>query len=89
MPGKRANSEGSITKRKDGLWEARITLEGGKRKSFYAKTRQEASRKLAEALRDRDRGVLVVERTSNGGQYLTAWLDTLVATITAKNAAAL
>jgi hypothetical protein len=30
MPGKRANSEGSITKRKDGLWEARISVEGGK-----------------------------------------------------------
>jgi integrase len=81
MPGKRANSEGSVTKRKDGLWEARITLEGGKRKSFYAKTRQEASRKLAEALRDRDRGVLVVGGRQTVGQYLSAWLDTLVATI--------
>jgi hypothetical protein len=32
---KRARGEGSIRKRPDGLWEARITLDSGKRQSFY------------------------------------------------------
>jgi integrase len=81
MPGKRANSEGSITKRKDGLWGARIPVEGGKRESFYAKTMQEASRKLAEAVRDRDQGVQVVSGRQTVAQYLTTWLDTLIAII--------
>jgi len=53
---RRGNNEGSITKRPDGLWEARITLDNGKRKSIYAKTRQEAARRLAAAARDRDNG---------------------------------
>ena len=38
---KRGNSEGSITKRPDGRYEARVTLPDGKRESFYGKTRQE------------------------------------------------
>ncbi len=50
--GRRGNGEGSLTKRPDGRWEARITLEHGKRKSFFARTRQAAARRLAEALRD-------------------------------------
>jgi len=81
VPTKRGNSEGSLTKRTDGLWEARITLEGGKRKSFYAKTRQEAARKLVEALRDRDRGLPVVGDRQTLTSYLSSWLDTAKATI--------
>jgi hypothetical protein len=39
--GKRGNGEGSITRRKDGLYMARYTVEtatGAKRKAVYAKT---------------------------------------------------
>ena len=60
MPGKRGNSEGSIAKRADGRWMARMTLETGERKTFYAKTRQEVARRLAQAIRDRDTGVPIV-----------------------------
>jgi len=75
VPGKRGNNEGSISKRTDGLWEARITLDNGKRKSFYAKTRQEAARKLAAALRDQESGLPVVGGKQAVGQYLATWLD--------------
>jgi integrase len=78
---KRGNSEGSITRRKDGLWEARITLEGGKRKSFYAKTRQQAARRLAEALRDRDSGISVADERQTVGQYLASWRDATKSTV--------
>jgi integrase len=47
--GKRGNGEGSITRRKDGLYMARYTVEtatGAKRKAVYAKTRKEAAEKL-------------------------------------------
>jgi len=52
MAGKRGNNEGSISKRSDGRWMARVTLPSGERRALYGKTRQEASRKLASALRD-------------------------------------
>lgn len=47
--GKRGNGEGSITRRKDGLYMARYTVQtatGAKRKTFYGKTRAEVSEKL-------------------------------------------
>ncbi len=77
MGAKRGNSEGSITKRADGLWEARISLPNGKRKSIYAKTRQEAARKLAEAIRDRDKGLLVVTERQTVEHYFANWLVTM------------
>jgi len=40
---KRGNNEGSIVKRSDGRWMARLTLPDGTRKTINAKTRQEAA----------------------------------------------
>src|SRR5690242_12020220 len=81
MPTRRGNSEGSITRRPDGRWEARISLEGGKRKSLYGKTRQEAARKLAEALRDRDKGLPIVGERQTVAEYAAHWLETVGPTI--------
>lgn len=81
MGGKRGNNEGTIIHRQDGWWEARITLEGGKRKSFYGKTRQAAARQLAEALRDRDKGLPVISGRQTVAQYLASWLDSIKPTI--------
>jgi hypothetical protein len=39
--GRRGNHEGSIRQRPDGRREARITLEGGRVKSFYGTTQQD------------------------------------------------
>jgi integrase len=78
---KRGNSEGSITRRSDGRWKARITLPDGKRKSFYAATRQKAARRLAEALRDRDRGLPVLGERQTLAQFLTAWLEMVKPTV--------
>lgn len=47
MAKRRAAHEGSIRKRKDGLWEARVML-GGRRYSVYGRTRAEAVRKMQE-----------------------------------------
>jgi hypothetical protein len=47
--GKRGNGEGSIGRRKDGLYMARYTVQtatGSKRKTLYGKTRQEVAAKL-------------------------------------------
>jgi integrase len=76
MPSKRGNNEGSIVKRSDGRWMARITLPDGERKHFYAKTRQEAARQLAEALRDLAKGLPIVGERQTVEQYLAQWLKT-------------
>ena len=52
--GRRSNGEGSITKRKDGRWQAAVSVgtdENGKpkRKYYYGKTKKEVAKKLAEA----------------------------------------
>ena len=57
MPKRRANHEGTIYKRQDGRWVASVTLPGGKRKSFYGRTRQEVAQKLIVGLKARQDGI--------------------------------
>jgi integrase len=79
--GKRGNGEGSIIRRADGRWQARITLGGGKRISLYARTRQEVAHKLSETLRDRDKGLLAAGEPQTVDQYLASWLETVRPTL--------
>jgi hypothetical protein len=71
---RRGHGEGSIKQRADGLWEARVSLDGGKRKSLYGKTRKEAQDKLRTALRDIDAGVDLAAGRQTLGQFLDRWL---------------
>jgi integrase len=76
--GRRGNGEGSITRRKDGLYMARYTVEtatGPKRKTIYAKTRQEASEKLTKALADREMGLVFEGENRTLAAFLDGWLD--------------
>src|SRR5215210_2239812 len=78
MMSRRGNGEGSITKRKDGLYMARYTVEtatGTKRKTIYAKTRREAAERLSEALADRDKGLVFDAGSTTVGEYVTRWLE--------------
>jgi integrase len=81
MATRRGNSEGTITKRADGRWEARITLEEGKRKCYYGKTRQEVAQRLTAALRDRENGLPIIGEKQTVEEYLTSWLDVTQHTI--------
>lgn len=67
-PGKRGNNEGSITRRSDGRWQARVTQENGKRKSLYGATRQEVAQWPTAALRQRDQGLPLVEEKQTVAQ---------------------
>jgi integrase len=49
--GRRGNGEGSITRRKDGLYKVQ-TATGAKRRTLYGKTRQEVAEKLTRAMAD-------------------------------------
>jgi integrase len=77
MAKKRGNNEGSIYRRKNGTWAAQYTVwtaEGRKRRSVAGKTRAEVSRKLTEAMADRDGGSLYDARKLTVGEYLDRWL---------------
>lgn len=72
---KRGNGEGSIYQRKDGRWTAEISLEGGKSKFLYGKTRKEAQDKLKTALYEQQRGLLITGPQQKVGEFLTQWLE--------------
>ena len=75
----RGNNEGGIWRRKDGRWEARISLgwENGKRrsKSYTGKTRAEVQAKLLAGLHDKEHGLPITEQGQTVGQYLARWLE--------------
>lgn len=75
---RRGHGEGSIKQRADGLWEARVSLPGGKRKSLYGKSRKEAQDKLRAALRDLDAGLDLSAGRQTVAQFLAQWLDASV-----------
>jgi integrase len=75
--GKRGNGEGSIYRRSNGTWAAQYTVwtaEGRKRRSVSGKTRAEVSRKLTEAMADRDGGLVYDAGNLTVGEYLDRWL---------------
>jgi integrase len=71
---KRGNGEGTITKRHDGRYEARIVY-AGKRRCFYGRTRAEVEAKMTAAKRDRDLGLPAADDQVTVGQYLDQWLE--------------
>ncbi|MBA3825800.1 MAG: site-specific integrase [Ktedonobacterales bacterium] len=75
MARKRGNNEGTIFKRADGRYEARISLPNGKRKSFYGETRQEASDKLNDALQNQRRGLVPMDNRQTIQQFLKFWIE--------------
>lgn len=72
---RRGHGEGSIYQRSDGRWAASISLEGGKRKTFYGKTRKEVQEQLKTALYDQQRGKLMTAPRQTVQQFLTHWLE--------------
>ena len=82
MAKKRGPNEGTISKRADGRWMARLNLgvvDGKrKRKYFYGDTRKEVAEQLAAALRDLQYGLPVAVERQTVGQFLSHWLETSV-----------
>jgi integrase len=70
---RRGNNEGSIHRRPDGRWEAKISLPSGDRLSFYGRTAEEAHQKLTVALFERQGGG---DTDGPGGMKLGEFLDT-------------
>jgi integrase len=80
MPKKRGNNEGTISRRKDGRFMARITIGRHpttgtlQRLHFYGKTRQEVADQMAKALSDRGRGHFIAPHKITVGEWLITWL---------------
>lgn len=72
---RRGHGDGSIYQRQDGRWAASISLEGGKRKTFYGKTRKEVQEQLKKALHEQLQGILVTTPQQKVEQFLTHWLE--------------
>lgn len=79
MGRRRGQGEGSIYRRSDGRWEAKVELGrvGGKRvrKSFYGKTRREVQEKLTAFLSAQRQGIVVVDERTTLGEFLQSWLE--------------
>lgn len=78
MGKKRGMGEGSISKRKNGTWQAAITIgrdKNGKQKRqyFYAKTRTEVSKKLTKAINELNNGTFIDKSTS---PTMKMWIHT-------------
>lgn len=71
----RGHGEGSIYHRSDGRWAACISLEGGKRKTFYGKTRREVQERLKTVLHQQQQGMLITGPQQKVGEFLTHWLE--------------
>src|SRR5688572_10237463 len=80
MARKRGNDEGTIVRRKDGLWMSQVSIGRNpqtgkpKRVSFYGKTRKEVADKLAKSLRDQQQGIFVEPHKLTLGEWLDTWL---------------
>lgn len=72
---KRGQGEGSISQRKDGVWQAAVSVGDGKRQYFYGKTRREVAEKLKVALRDQQQGLLIVGPDVAFDRFLERWLQ--------------
>jgi hypothetical protein len=84
--GKRGNGEGTIYHRKDGRWEARITVgrKNGRRvrKAIYGASRKEVQRRLAAALGQLRQGVpLPDDERLTLAAYLASWLRSVRTTL--------
>ncbi len=72
----RGHGEGTITLRKDGRYAVGITLENGKRKFYYAKSKKEALELLRKVQQEQQQGTLVDGPQQTLEQFLPEWLRT-------------
>ena len=72
---RRQRGEGSVYRRKDGRWEARLRLPDGRRTSVYAGTRRRAISRLNDTGWRVDRGLPLHAARRTLAEYLMYWLE--------------
>lgn len=73
---RREYGDGSIYQRKDGRWVGSFRTKDGQRKDVYGATRAEAKKKLAEAQKLDEAGMLVPVDKQTVESYMKEWLET-------------
>ena len=81
MGHRRSNGEGSIYQRKDGRWVASVTIDHGRRRHFFGKTRKEAAKKLTAALKSLRDGLPLPSDRISVARYLNDWLASVKASV--------
>ena len=71
---RRSQGEGSVFQRKDGRWVMQIWL-GDKYKQVYVKSEKEGIKKLREAQRELEQGILPTGPDQTLKQYIEYWLE--------------
>ena len=71
----KGHNEGTIRKRPDGRWEARVSLPDGGRKSIYGKTRDAVKRRMVSALDDVQKGQPLPNDKVTVQGFLDEWLE--------------
>src|ERR671938_676813 len=72
---KRMNGEGTVRKRPDGRYEARVLLQDGRRISVYGKTAREVTREIRAIKVRHDSGQPLVRNEERVGTFLETWLE--------------
>jgi integrase len=72
---RRGKGEGSVRLRKDGRWEARLSIPGAGQVSLYGATRAEVIEQLSSLQRDVRAGVNVADSHQPYRDYLAHWLE--------------
>jgi integrase len=72
---RRGNGEGTISHRKDGRWEARLSLPNGKRATSYAPSYEAARDQLGDMLTRREAGLPAKSTTEHVSTFLERWLE--------------
>src|SRR2546427_91714 len=72
---KRGNGEGTIRRRRDGRWEARIFGADGNRKSVYAKSRRDLVAMVRPLERDRELGLPTRSELVATKAFLEKWIE--------------
>jgi len=69
------NGDGSVRKRPDGRYEARVLLHDGRRISVYGKTAREVTREIRDIKSKDDAGQPIVRNEEKIGAFLETWLQ--------------
>ncbi len=77
---RRSRGEGSVYKRKDGLWVARYET-AGKRKYLYGKTKKIVTDRLRERTSSGLTKLVLEAEGMRVGEYLDRWLPTVRGTV--------
>jgi integrase len=75
MGKKRGHGEGTVTKRADGRWMARLSMGNGERRAVYGKSQRDVVSKLRELQRAQADGVPAPSERLTVGKYLEDWLE--------------